>query len=71
MIINMDHLKKSYFFISNVFCTPITFNNPLKVCFSNKKSYYNPNTPDTNCKSIFLFEKPGLNGFLKIIGVQI
>ena len=26
---------------------------------------------DLNCKSIFLIEKPGFNGLLKIIGVQI
>ena len=29
-------------------------------------SYYNPNTPDTNFKSKFLFEKPVLKEFLKI-----
>ena len=60
--------------ISKCFRIPITFNNPLKVYFSNKKNTitsYNPNRPDTNCKSIFLIEKPGFNGFLKIIGVQI
>ena len=27
--------------------------------------------PDTNPKIIFLIEKPGFNGFLKIIDVQI
>ena len=27
-------------------------------------------TPDTNCKSIFLIEKPDIKGFLKIIGAQ-
>ena len=47
-------------------CIPITFNNPLKEIY-----YYNPNTPDTNSKSIFLIEKQGFSGFLKIIGVQI
>ena len=36
---------------------PITFNKPLKVCFSNKK---NTITPNTNCKSIFVIKKPGL-----------
>ena len=52
---------------------PTTFNNPLKVYIKSLKEiyYYNPNTPDTNCKSIFLIEKPGFNKFLKIIGVQI
>ena len=49
----------------NLFCVPVTFNNPLKVY------YYNLNTPDTNCKSIFLTEKPVFCDFLKIIGVQI
>ena len=33
--------------------------------------YYNSKKPDKNCKSIFLIEKPGFNGFLKIIGEQI
>ena len=37
---------------------PITFNNPSKVYFSNKKYLiYNQNKPDTNCKSIFLIKK--------------
>ena len=54
----------------NTFCIPITFNNPLKICSNKKISYYNLNTPDTNCKSIFLNEKPVFNGYLKIIGAQ-
>ena len=57
---------------SNVICIYniyiITFDNKLKACFSNKISYYNPNTPDTNCTSIFLIENPVFKGFLKIIG---
>ena len=56
---------------NNNSCIPITFINPLKFCFSNKKSYYNPNSPNTNCKRIFLIEKLFFNGFLKIIGIQI
>ena len=41
---------------------PITFNNPLKASKENKKyPIFNPYTPDTNCKSIFLIEKPVLN----------
>ena len=32
--------------------------------------YNNPNTPDTNLKSIFLIEKPVINEFLKIINAQ-
>ena len=38
---------------------PITFNNPLKACFSNKNSilqWHNPNATNTNCESIFLHE---------------
>ena len=34
-------------------------------------SYYNPNTPDKNCKIKFLIENPGFNGFLEIICAQI
>ena len=50
----------------------LIFNYPLKINFPNKDpSYYNPNTPDANCKSINLIEKPGFNGFIKIIGTQI
>ena len=33
-------------------------------------SIYNPNTPNSNCKSLFLIEKPVFKGFLKVIGVQ-
>ena len=33
--------------------------------------YYNPNTPETNCKRIFLIKNPFFNGFLKIIGARI
>ena len=56
----------------NIFCIRIIFNNPLKVCFSNKKDSITTQTsPTKNGKIIFLIEKPGFNGFLKIIGVQI
>ena len=34
----------------NKICIPITFNDLMSNC--------NPNTPDTNCKSVFLIEKP-------------
>ena len=63
-----DIEELTFLIIKENCCIPITFNNPLKVYFFNKKYmyYYNPNTPDTNCKSIFLVER-----FLKIIGVQI
>ena len=35
-----------------LFCIPITFNNPLKACFSNKTYLiiYNPNKLDTHLK---------------------
>ena len=35
-------------------CKPITFNNPLKDCFWNKKYI---NEPDTNCKNIYFLKK--------------
>ena len=38
--------------------------------FEKEIPFYNPNTPNTNCKSIFLIEKPVFNGSLKIIGTQ-
>ena len=44
---------------------PITFYNPLEACFSNKTDLITiPNTPDTNCKGIFLIKTPVFNGFL-------
>ena len=50
----------------------ITFNNPLKVCFSNKKYTITTKTrPSQIVKVYLLLKKPGFNGFLKIIGVQI
>ena len=52
------------------FCIIINFNNPLKACFRIRNTYYNPNTPYTTVKSIFLIEKPVFSGFLKIICVQ-
>ena len=54
-----------------MFCIPITFNNPLKACFSNKKYLITIQTRPTQIViSIFLIEKPGFIGFLKLIGVQ-
>ena len=56
----------------NFICIPLTFNNPLKACFSNMKYINNnPKTPDINCKIIVLNRKQVFSGFLKIIGVQI
>ena len=56
-----ERLSKMHFLYQ-----PITFNNPLKICFSNKKS-----TPQTQIViSIFLIEKPVFNEFLKIISAQ-
>ena len=55
----------------NIVCIPITFNNPLIVCFSNKKYLITIQTPPTQfIISIFLIEKMGFNRFLKIIGAQ-
>ena len=54
-----------------IICISITFNNPLKVCFSNKKYLITIQTRPTQIViSIFLIEKPVFNRFLKIIGVQ-
>ena len=56
----------------NIAFIPMTFNNPLNACFSNKKYTFNPNAHDTNCKSIFLNKKTNnFSGFLKIIGLQL
>ena len=71
-------IKKMHFifiidYIENIkqyICILITFINSLKVFFRIRNVYYNPNAPDTNCKSIFLMKKTS-SGFLKIIGVQI
>ena len=59
--------KQSY-----LFCIPITFNNPLKACFSNKKYLITVKTGQAQIVivHISLIEKPVFNGFLKIIGAQ-
>ena len=65
--------RKFYYKIrnDNSFCIPITFNNPLKVYFSGKKYLITIQTHPTQIIiSIFLIEKPVINRFLKIIGVQ-
>ena len=49
------------------FCIPITFNNPLNVCFSNKKYTITIQTRPTQIVKLF---KPVFNGFLKIISAQ-
>ena len=36
------------YLVQKKFCVPITFNNPLKACFSNKKFFITINTPGTN-----------------------
>ena len=38
--------------------------------FKQEISNYNPNTPDTNCKSKFLIENIDFNWFLKVINAQ-
>ena len=46
------------------FCIPITFNNPLKVCFSNKKYTITTKTrPIQMVKVYFLLENRGLLDF--------
>ena len=54
------------------FCLPITLNNPLKACFSNKKYIFrSKRTRDKIKKYIFFNEKKVFSGFVKIIGLQI
>jgi hypothetical protein len=49
----------------------ITFHNPIKTCFSNKKYAVAIQTRPTKIKnSIFLIDYLVLTGFLKVIGVQ-
>ena len=53
------------------FCIPITFNNPIKACFSNKKYRITIQARLIQIvKIIFLIEKTSFNGFSKIIGPQ-
>ena len=48
----------------NVFCIPITFNNPLKVCFSNNKYTITTQTRPTQIvKVYFLLENQVLTDF--------
>ena len=56
---------------NNNFCIPITFNSPLKTCFSNKKYMYITiqTQPSQIVISIFLNENPVFSGFFKIIVV--
>ena len=52
---------------------PINFNNPLKAYFSNKKYLNTIQTRPTQIViliSLFLNEKAGFNGILKLISVQ-
>ena len=48
-------------------CIPITFNNPLKFCFTNKKYSITTQTRPAQIVKLYFLLK---NGFLKIIGVQ-
>ena len=54
----------SFKYILKYFCLPITFNNPLKACFSNKK-YLNtiPTQPTQIILSIFRIKKTGFKDF--------
>ena len=49
---------------------PITFNNPLKVCFFNKKYPITIQTSPTKILKVYFLLKSFFNGFLKIIGAQ-
>ena len=52
-------------------CMPITFNNPLKAFFLNKKYLITIQTRPTQIViGIFLNEKPAFNGFVMIICAQ-
>ena len=56
--------------VGEIFCIPITCNNPTKAEFSNKKKYASIQTRPTQIvNSIFLIQKPVSTGFLKIISV--
>ena len=50
----------------------MSFNNPLKVCFSIKKYLITIQTRRLTqiVSSLFIVENPGFNRFLKFIGVQ-
>ena len=55
-----------------IICIPITLNNTLKVCLSNKKYTITTQSRPTQIVKVYFFiGKPGFNGFFKIIGVQI
>ena len=55
----------------NIFCITINFNNPLKVCFQNKKYLVtNQTRPTQIVKVYFLLKNCFFNRFLKIIGAQ-
>ena len=51
-------------------CIPITFNNPYKAFFSNKK-YILQSKRTKHVKLYFLMKKQVFSRFLKVIGVQI
>ena len=68
--IDTRHKKKRSTRKSNNLCT---FNNPLKDCFLIffEISYYNLNSPDTNCNKYISYKKKRFsNGFIKIIRAQ-
>ena len=55
----------------NLFCIPITFNNPIKAGISNKNYLITIQTRTTEIViSIFLIVNPVFYRFLKIIGVK-
>ena len=52
-VIYINFLIKIY----NIFCIPITFNNPLKVCFSNKKYPITINKRQAQIVKVYLLLK--------------
>ena len=52
---------------TNCICIPITSNNPVKVCFSNKKYAITIQTHPTQIVKVYFLLK---TRFLKIIGAQ-
>ena len=68
-IIKLNHII--YYYEHKFFCIPITFNNSLKACFSNKKY---PITIQIRMKQIvkeyFWMKNRFLTDLLKIIGAQ-
>ena len=55
----MIEKKKITQILQKIFCIPITFNNPLKVCFSNKKYPITIQTRPTQIVKVYFLLKDG------------